>query len=191
MYAIPGMDGELGDGKRLLNYVWYRNVPAGPELAELTTDVRGFECPVSMSPGTVQRRYVDEVRETAAAVLAPAVAEVITKTAQPYVQVVFDTRIPGMADGRIAIIGDAAFAARPHAAAGTAKAADDAWRLYEQLAAGSCGIADALKRWEPGQLELGNQLIDRVAAMGSRSQFSNTWVPGDPNLRFGLYGPGV
>ncbi|MUM35507.1 FAD-dependent monooxygenase, partial [Mycolicibacterium sp. CBMA 361] len=40
MYTIPGMDGELEEGKRLLNYVWYRNVADGPELQELTTDVR-------------------------------------------------------------------------------------------------------------------------------------------------------
>ncbi|WP_239154118.1 hypothetical protein [Amycolatopsis sp. FDAARGOS 1241] len=30
MYPIPGVDGELADGKRLFNYVWYRNVAAGP-----------------------------------------------------------------------------------------------------------------------------------------------------------------
>ncbi|WP_239154117.1 FAD-dependent monooxygenase [Amycolatopsis sp. FDAARGOS 1241] len=145
---------------------------------------------MSIHPGAVQQRYVDEMREAAAAVLAPAVAEVVTRTERPYVQVVFDTRTPGMVDGRVAIIGDAAFAARPHAAAGTAKAADDAWQLYEHLQAGDGGIADVLKRWEPGRLELGNQLIDRVAAMGARSQFTGTWVPGDPDLRFGLYGPG-
>ena len=40
MYTIPGMDGELEVGKRLLDTVWYRSVPAGPELHELTTDVR-------------------------------------------------------------------------------------------------------------------------------------------------------
>ncbi|MEW2504180.1 FAD-dependent monooxygenase [Amycolatopsis sp. NPDC047767] len=189
-YPIPGVDGNLEECNRLLNYVWYRNVAAGPELDELTTDTRGFECPVSIHPGAVQQRYVDEMREAAAATLAPAVAEVVTRTEQPYVQVVFDTRIPGMVEGRVAIIGDAAFAARPHAAAGSAKAADDAWQLYEHLRAGGGGIADVLKRWEPGRLELGNQLIDRVAAMGARSQFTNTWVPGDPDLRFGLYGPG-
>lgn len=190
MYTIPGMDGELEEGKRLLNYVWYRNVAAGPELHELTTDTRGFEAPVSVHPGAVQQRYVDEMK-AAAGQFAPALAEVVTKTEQPYVQVVFDTRIPGMVDGRVAIIGDGAFAARPHAAAGTAKAADDAWKLYEHLSVPDGGITGALKRWEPGQLELGNQLIDRVAAMGARSQFTNTWVPGDPDLRFGLYAPGV
>ena len=191
MYTIPGMDGELEEGTRLLNYVWYRNVPAGAELHELCTDVRGFEAPVSVHPGAVQQRYVNEMKASATAQLAPAAAEVIQRTEQPYVQVIFDTRIPGMADGRIAVIGDAAFAARPHAAAGTAKAAADAWKLYEHLSVSDGGIPDALKRWEPGQLELGNQLIDRVAAMGRRSQFTNTWTPGDPTLRFGLYGPGV
>jgi hypothetical protein len=25
--------------------------------------------------------------------------------------------------------------------------------------------------------------------MGDRSQSENTWIPGDPNLDFGLYGP--
>lgn len=191
LYTIPGMDGELEVGRRLLNYVWYRNVPDGPELHELTTDLRGFEAPVSLHPGAVQQRYIDEMKAAAVHDLAPAVAEVIVGTEQPYLQVVFDTRIPAMADGRIAIVGDAAFAARPHAAAGSAKAAADAWALYEHLGAHGDGIADALKLWEPGQLELGNRLVDRVSAMGVRSQFTNSWIPGDPDLRFGLYGPGA
>jgi 2,6-dihydroxypyridine 3-monooxygenase len=191
LYPIPGLDGELDGGRRLLNYVWYRNVPAGPELQELTTDVRGVECPVSVHPGAVQQRYVDEVRAAAAEQLAPAVAEVVRRTEQPYLQVVLDTRIPGMADGRIAVLGDAAFAARPHAAAGTAKAAADAWALHDHLAAADGDIPGALARWEPGQLELGNRLVDRVTAMGHRSQVANTWTPGDPALRFGLHGPGV
>lgn len=164
--------------------------PHGPELQELTTDTRGFEAPISIHPGAVQQRYLDDLRTSAEEHLAPAFAEVVNRTDQPYLQVVFDTRIPGMVDGRVAIIGDAAFAARPHAAAGTAKAADDAWTLFEHLGHGGGDIPTALKRWEPGQLELGNQLIDRVSAMGHRSQFANTWRADDPALRFGLYGPG-
>lgn len=139
----------------------------------------------------MQQRFVDEMRSAAAAQLAPAAAETVIRTRQPYMQVVFDTRIPAMADGRVAVIGDAAFAARPHAAAGTAKAADDAWTLYEHLRASDGDIPTALKHWEPAQLRLGNQLIDRVARMGHRSQVEGTWTPGDPDLRFGLYGPGV
>jgi 2,6-dihydroxypyridine 3-monooxygenase len=190
MYTIPGVDGELEQGKRLLNYVWYRNVAEGADLRELTTDIRGFENPVSLHPGSVQQRFVDEMRAAAVEQLAPAVAEVIVATEQPFLQVVSDTAIPGMVDGRVAIIGDAAFSVRPHPAAGSAKAAADAWALAEHLQAHDGEIVLALKAWEPGQLELGSRLLERAAAMGARSQVTNTWVPGDPDLLPGLYGPG-
>jgi 2,6-dihydroxypyridine 3-monooxygenase len=191
LYPIPGPGGETGVGDRLINYVWYRNVLPGPALQELTTDICGNECAVSVHPGLVQERYVDELRTAAEAQLAPAAAEAVRSTAQPYLQVVFDLRIPAMAHHRIAVIGDAAFAARPHAAAGTAKAADDAWTLREHLDAACGDIPAALERWEPAQLRLGNQLVDRVIWMGTRSQVEGTWVPADPELRFGLYGPGI
>ncbi|MEU0484119.1 hypothetical protein ABZ260_33675, partial [Streptosporangium sp. NPDC006013] len=51
-------------------------------------------------------------------------------------------------------------------------------------------IPAALAKWEPGQLELGQRLLRRVKEMGTRSQVDCTWVPGDPDLRFGLYAPG-
>lgn len=191
LYPIPGPGGEIGVGDRLVNYVWYRNVPAGQALRELTTDIRGNECAVSVPPGLVRQRYVDELRAAAQARLAPAAAEAVRGTAQPYLQVVFDVRVPAMARHRVAIIGDAAFVARPHAAAGTAKAADDAWTLREHLEAACGDIPAALKRWEPARLRLGNQLVDRVIRMGTRSQVEGTWFPADPELRFGLYGPGI
>ncbi|MGW3470746.1 FAD binding domain-containing protein [Saccharopolyspora sp. NPDC000995] len=189
LYPIPGETG-TGPRDRLMNYVWYRNVPVGCALDEMLIDKRGFTGTVSLHPGQVQDRYVDEMRATAAQLLAPAAAEVVTATEQPYIQVVSDVRSAKMADGRIALLGDAASAARPHAAAGTAKAAADAWALADALTDSDGDIAAALRKWEPAQLELGSHLQERVKEMGERSQFHNTWNPGDPSLRFGLYGPG-
>jgi 2,6-dihydroxypyridine 3-monooxygenase len=189
LYPIPSPDGGLAVGERLLNYVWYRNVAEGAELEELMTDKRGFLGKVSVHPGQVQDRFVDEMREQAAAVLAPAAAEVVQRTEQPYLQAVYDAGAERMALGRVALIGDAASAARPHAAAGTAKAAANAWALYDALGE-STDVAEALAKWEPGQLELGQRLLRRVKAMGTRSQVDCTWVPGDPDLRFGLYDAG-
>lgn len=173
-----------------MNYVWYRNVPAGPELSEMLIDKRGFPGTVSIHPSQVQDRYVAEMRDAARRMLSSAAAEVVTSTATPYIQVVSDARASRMADGRVALIGDAACAARPHAAAGTAKAAADAWALVAALRETEGDISAALRKWEPVQLELSARLLERVVAMGERSQFSNTWTPGDPSLRFGLYGPG-
>ncbi|MGW6502562.1 FAD binding domain-containing protein [Nonomuraea angiospora] len=189
LYPIPGERG-AGPRERLMNYVWYRNVPAGGELAEMLIDKRGFTGTVSLHPGQVQDRYVEDMREAASRLLAPAAAEVVAATEHPFIQVVSDIRSTRMADGRVALIGDAAAAARPHAAAGTAKAAADAWALADALAAADGDIPAALRKWEPGQLELSARLLERVVAMGERSQIHNTWTPGDPSLRFGLYGPG-
>jgi len=95
-----------------------------------------------------------------------------------------------MAQGRVALIGDAACAARPHAAAGTAKAAADAWTLANALGGAGGDVAAALAKWEPTQLELSDSLMRRAIAMGERFQVTNTSIPGDPSLRFGLYAPG-
>jgi len=189
MYPIPGENG-VGPDDRLINYVWYRNVPAGPELSEMLVDKRGFTGGVSVHPGQVQDRYVAEMRAEAARVFGPAIAEAVTSTATPYVQVVQDVRSSKMAVGRVALIGDAACAARPHAAAGTAKAAADGWALHDALQQADGDIAAALRKWEPAQLALSAALLDRVVDMGERAQFRGTWTPGDPSLRFGLYAPG-
>jgi len=49
----------------------------------------------------------------------------------------------------------------------------------------------ALADWEPGQLALGRQLLERTRRIGRRSQFDGTWVPGDPEFIFGLRAPGA
>jgi 2,6-dihydroxypyridine 3-monooxygenase len=189
MYPIPGEE-DVGPQHRLMNYVWYRNVPAGPDLTEMLIDKRGLAGVVSVHPGQVQDRYITQMRQDAADLLAPAVAEVVLATKNPYLQVVYDLRSTRMATGRVALIGDAACAARPHAAAGTAKAAADGWTLAAELRDSSGDIPSALAKWEPPQLQLSDNLIRRVIDMGERSQFHNCWIPGDPDLRFGLYGPG-
>lgn len=189
MYPIPGEEG-LEPEHTLLNYVWYRNVSAGPDLTEMLVDKRGQQGLVSVHPGQVQDRYVDELRRDAADLLAPVVAEAVINTENPYLQVLYDVRSTRMALGRVALIGDAACAARPHAAAGTAKAAADGWALAAALGNSGGDIPAALENWEPGQLQLSDNLLRRVIEMGDRAQFHNTWTPGDPDLRFGLYGPG-
>ncbi|MDR3663618.1 MAG: FAD binding domain-containing protein [Mycobacterium sp.] len=189
MYPIPGEEG-LEPEDALLNYVWYRNVPAGPDLTEMLVDKRGQQGLVSVHPGQVQDRYVDELHRDAADLLAPVVAEAVINTENPYLQVLYDVRSTRMAMGRVALIGDAACAARPHAAAGTAKAAADGWTLAAALRNSAGDIAAALASWEPAQLQLSDNLLRRVMEMGNRAQFHNTWTPGDPDLRFGLYGPG-
>lgn len=189
VYPIPGADGSVLPGRRLINFVWYRNYLAGGDLDDVLTDVDGVRREVSLPPGAARAVHVAELRATAASRLPPVLAEVVAAAAQPFVQVVLDVEVPAMAFGRVCLIGDAAFVARPHTAAGTAKAADDGWALAAAMA-DHAGVADALTAWEPGRLALGRELVARTRRVGRRSQVEGTWAPGDPELIFGLYGPG-
>jgi 2,6-dihydroxypyridine 3-monooxygenase len=176
-------------GDRLINFVWYRNYLAGGDLADLLTDPTGEQRETSLPPGAARPEHVAELRATAAARLPPAIAEVVGATQAPFLQVVMDVEVEQMAFGRVCLVGDAAWVARPHAAAGTAKAAADGWALAEALG-GHDDVESALAAWEPGQMELGRQLLERTRRIGRRSQVDGTWTPGDPELIFGLYRPG-
>jgi 2,6-dihydroxypyridine 3-monooxygenase len=189
-YPIPGPDGAREPGRRLMNFVWYRNVAAGAPLERLLTDRHGRTRPVSLPPGAARAELVDRLRADARAQLAPVLAEVVTGVAEPFVQVVFDIEVPRMVCGRVCLIGDAAFAVRPHAAAGTAKAAADGWELAAQLRAAGGEVARALPEWERRQLALGRDLLQRNRDIGRASQELGTFTPGDPALIFGLRRPG-
>jgi 2,6-dihydroxypyridine 3-monooxygenase len=189
VYPIPAPDGEVGVGRRLQNFVWYCNVD-GAALQALLTDTHGTRRALSMPPGTIADRFVDELRAAAERELPAPVAEVVVRAPQPFVQVVVDASAPRMVHGRACLIGDAAFTVRPHTAAATAKAAADAWTLARCLAASEGDVDAALAAWEPGQLKLGGRLLARARDMGDRSQFGEGWQPADRSLDFGLYGPG-
>lgn len=189
VYPIPGLDGSVAMGDRLINFVWYRNYLAGTDLADVLTDAAGERRETSLPPGTARPEHVAELRATAAARLPAVIAEVVAATESPFLQVVMDVELERMAFSRVCLLGDAAWVARPHAAAGTAKAAADAWALAEALER-SDGVEAALAAWEPGQLQLGRQLVERTRRIGRRSQVEGTWTPGDPELIFGLFRPG-
>ena len=189
-YPIPGPDGAIERGGRSINFVWYRNYDEGADLVDLLTDSSGRSHEMSLPPGAASRRHVDELRATAAARLPAPLAAVVCSAPQPFVQVIYDLEVPQMAFGRACLIGDAAFLARPHAAAGTAKAAADAWALAQAVERHGLDIASALAEWEPAQLALGRQLVQRTRRIGRYSQFEGRWVPGDPDLIFGLRRPG-
>lgn len=50
-YPIPGEDDSIKVGERRINWLWYKNVPEGPELRSLLTDRHGKTRPTSVPPG--------------------------------------------------------------------------------------------------------------------------------------------
>jgi 2,6-dihydroxypyridine 3-monooxygenase len=185
VYPIPGTDGSLLPGERLINFVWYRNYLDGDDLRDVLVDRDGVQREISLPPGAARHDHVAELRATARARLPQLVAEAVCAVDEPFLQVVYDVEIDRMVFGRTCLIGDAAFVGRPHMAAGTAKAAADAWSLADALAT-CASIPEALHNWEPGQVELGRQLVARSRRVGERSQRFGTWDATDPDLLFRL-----
>jgi len=190
VYPIPGLDGSCKKGDRLINFVWYRNYASGSELKSLLTDIHGEIRDVSIPPGLVSEVHSKEARAHAEARLPAFISEVILKVQHLFIQVVYDIIVNKMIFNQACLLGDAANIARPHAAAGTAKAAEDAWILSDALNHSS-SLHEALKKYEEKQLKLGRQLVERTRQIGSRSQTYNNWDPQDSLFLFGLKEPGA
>jgi 2,6-dihydroxypyridine 3-monooxygenase len=182
IYPIPGPDGSV-----LCNWLWYRNVAPGDDLTDLLTDRNGCKAELTVPPGLVQTRHLERLHSAADNELPPPLAELVRRSAEPFIQVIVDLEVPRMAFGRTCLLGDAAFTLRPHIGAGTAKAADDAWQLGDALL-GATGhhVPLRLKGWEARQLPVARRALQRARAAGRSLQAENTWRVGDPPP-FGLH----
>jgi len=74
-----------------------------------------------------------------------------------------------MCFGRAAILGDAAFVARPHVGAGVTKAAADAMALVAALKSG-VDIEMALQEFEHARISVGHRIIQRARHLGAYLQ---------------------
>jgi 2-polyprenyl-6-methoxyphenol hydroxylase-like FAD-dependent oxidoreductase len=170
-YLIPGPNGSLKPGKRRLNWMWYSNAAPGDELDRVLTDKDGRRREFSVPQGFVSLLMADWLHDHARRILPPSFLRLVDATTEPFVQTIHDLAVPKMAFGRVCLTGDAAFVSRPHTAASTAKAATNALALADCLTTTSGDVVEALRRWEPAQLDYGEQLRVHGQRLGNRSQF--------------------
>jgi 2-polyprenyl-6-methoxyphenol hydroxylase-like FAD-dependent oxidoreductase len=155
-YPVPGRDNETEPGRRATNIVWYR--PASPEtLADLRTDASGRRHGTSIAPPLLRPDVIAEIKATARALVAPQVAEIFSRDPRPFFQAIVELVSPQIVFGRVALLGDAAFIARPHPGAGTTKAALDAEKLADSIAA--LGLEAGLARYEREQRAIGSGIV--------------------------------
>jgi 2-polyprenyl-6-methoxyphenol hydroxylase-like FAD-dependent oxidoreductase len=170
-YLIPGQDGSLTPGQRRLNWVWYLNAAPGDELDQVLTDKDGRRREFSVPQGMVAPDMLGWLHDKARRTLPPSFLRLVMATKEPFVQTIHDLAVPKMAFGRVCLTGDAAFVPRPHTAASTAKAAANALALADCLSVVEGDVVETLRRWEPDQLALGQQLREHGKRLGDRSQF--------------------
>jgi 2-polyprenyl-6-methoxyphenol hydroxylase-like FAD-dependent oxidoreductase len=172
-YPVAGPDNDLRPGHRRFNVVWYRPADEATKLQWLLTDESGVTHAISIPPPLIRREAVAQMRADAERLLAPQFRQIVRRIEEPILQPIYDLQSPRMAFGRVAILGDAAFVARPHVAAGVSKAADDAAALVGALQAES-EVAAALKRYEAARLAENDRIIERARHLGAYLQASRT-----------------
>jgi 2-polyprenyl-6-methoxyphenol hydroxylase-like FAD-dependent oxidoreductase len=172
-YPVAGPDNDMRPGHRRYNVVWYRPADERSKLQWLLTDESGETHAISIPPPLIRREAIAEMRDDAERLLGPQFRQVVKMIDEPILQPIYDLESPHMAFGRVAILGDAAFVARPHVAAGVSKAADDAAALVAALdAAGD--IAAALRRYEAARLPENFRIIERARHLGAFLQATRT-----------------
>jgi len=171
-YPVAGPNNDLRPGHRRCNVIWYRPADEGTELRRLLTDESGVMHSISIPPPLIRRDSIAAMRAAADRLLAPQFRALTRMMDEPVLQPIYDLESPRMAFGRVAMIGDAAFVARPHVGAGVSKAADDALALAEALAMDD--VEPALKRFEACRLPVGRRIIERARHLGAYLQATRT-----------------
>src|SRR5271154_3266773 len=157
-YAVPGRDNDTAVGRRAYNIIWYRPTDRGT-LIDICTDAEGHHHAAGIPPPLIRSDVIARVKADARAIIAPQIAEIFARTT-PFFQPIYDLFSPRMVFGRVALAGDAAFVARPHAGAGTTKAALDAACLADSIRDANDDLAAGLKNYERMQLPFGRALVE-------------------------------
>ena len=168
-YPVAGPANSAARGSRRYNLVWYRAADEHGLLRELLTDADGEHHALGIAPNKVSWRHLAAMREAARRLLAPQFAEMLEKTAQPFLQPIFDVVSQRLAFDRVALMGDAAFVARPHVGMGVTKAAEDAMALSDCIRAHGA-VPAALRAFEALRLAPGRAVVQRARDLGAYMQ---------------------
>jgi 2-polyprenyl-6-methoxyphenol hydroxylase-like FAD-dependent oxidoreductase len=172
-YPVAGPDNDLRVGHRRTNVIWYRPADEATKFPWLLTDAKGKTHEMSIPPPLIRAEAIADMHDGAARLLAPQFRALVKLMDEPILQPIYDLVSPRMAFGRVAIVGDAAFVARPHVGAGVSKAADDAAALTGALQKQDT-VERALKAFEAARLSDNNRIIERARHLGAFLQASRT-----------------
>ena len=146
------------------NYVWYRPTTER-ELTDLCTDASGQCHGTAIAPPLIRNEIAAKLKGDARALLAPVLANIVERS-QPFFQAIFDLESPRVAHGRVVLMGDCAFVARPHVGMGVTKASLDARCLARSIEL-SKNLDEALERYDGMRREFGTWCVERSRSIGA------------------------
>ncbi len=120
IYSIPALNYQQTK-QVLINWMLYETW-APNDLISLMVDKAGMQQKTSLPRGSLSQTHITHLYDLANQAFPPEIAEIITKTQQPFLQVIFDSIISQFTNQSICFLGDAAITLRPHSGSGAAHA---------------------------------------------------------------------
>ena len=165
-YPVPGPDHSMQSGRRQYNVVWYQAIDEA-HLPDLMTDETGRYHASGIAPALIRTQVRKQMIEDAHSTLAPQFAEAIERARLTFFQPIVDLELPRLAFGRVVIVGDAAFAARPHVAMGIPKGGADVLELASCLQQAGRDHLSGLGKFEAKRLRVGRAIVARGRYLGT------------------------
>ncbi|MGD8682543.1 MAG: NAD(P)-binding protein [Chloroflexota bacterium] len=168
-YFVPSAEGSTAPGERIINWACY--IPLSDDQVEaFMLDRTGAAHEGSIPPGAMRLSEEDRLKALMQANLPDWYGDMIARTSDTYVQLIYTARLSAYAHGRVCLIGDAGVVAQPFTGSGVFKGYQNVNGLLAQLS-GSRDLDAALAAWSAEQVRLG----DRLLALGEQMEQAFIW----------------
>ena len=173
MYYIPGLAGDKDIGNRIFNWAAYVPVPM-EELRDLMVGADGRERFGTLPPGQIKQEDENRLKGFLSSQIPGYYAEVVNKTKNSYIQVIYTLDLDHYSKDNMCLIGDAGMVIQPFTGSGVFKGYNNVKDLIDCLGSNS-NIEEALLVWSRRQLKTGKRLL----ALGEQMEKAFIWEPPD------------
>ena len=164
---MPGQGGTTEEGSRGVTWLWYEaRTPLDMLPTELGPD--GKLRPASIPAGRMSPKVLTHLNTTAEEEMPSWHADLVHRTADPFLQPIYDIRQDHYTHKRVCLVGDAASTARPHTGGGASKGISDAIALADALHQ-SASVQEALQRYDTERVRRGDELVELGRLIGDDS----------------------
>jgi 2-polyprenyl-6-methoxyphenol hydroxylase-like FAD-dependent oxidoreductase len=168
-YLVPGQDGSIRPGERLVNWAAYIPV-ADDALPTFMVDRSGRAREGAIPPGEVRPEVEESLKSAMEAELPGYYGAMVRATEHTYVQLIYTAQMPAYHRGAACLIGDAGAVAQPFTGSGVFKGYNNTQSLLEVLDRHDDPVA-ALEEWDADQV----RLADRLLALGDQMEQAFIW----------------
>ena len=173
MYFIPDENGSTEKGSRVCNWASY--IPLLEEdIPQFMIDPNGHPREGAIPPGQMRIEEEERLKRLVIENLPEYYSDIIAKTRNTFVQLIYTADIPSYYRDRMCLIGDAGAVIQPFTGSGVFKGYNNVRSLIDELR--NCDtVSYALKRWDAMQLRIGRRLL----ALGEQMERAFIWQPLD------------